>query len=271
MSTTKQTKANRQNAQKSTGPKTAEGKAAVSKNAVKHWLFAAEAVITGEDPAEYEAYHDQFLAELVPVGAVETMLAERFVSLAWRLRRAERMQNQAIEEFIETEITNPLPRRSRVLTLHAQGIPLGDPRCTSSHLPLGRIATSDWSCCRVLDRMLLYERRIESSTLKILHELKRQQIMKQIELQDTYKQHEPSPSLRDEAATRTILEQNGDLKKQTQFVPGSMSATPYMKGDYVNISAGGNEENKANQSQYFAPAQQKGAVNKEKLPTTATG
>jgi len=39
MTTQKQIKANRQNAQKSTGPKTDEGKAAVSQNAVKHGIF----------------------------------------------------------------------------------------------------------------------------------------------------------------------------------------------------------------------------------------
>ena len=257
MSTKAQTKANRKNAQKSTGPRTAEGKAVVSKNAVKHGLFAAEAVITGEDPAEYEAYHDQFLAEMVPVGAVETMLVERFVSLTWRLRRAERMQNQAIEEFIETEITNPLPRRTRVLTLHAQGIPLGDKRCTSSHLPLGRIATSDWSCCRVLDRMLLYERRIENSTLRMLREFKKQQIMRRIEQQDiSYDQAV--------VGVEAFTGKKVDLKKQTQFVPGSMGATPYMKGDYDNMPACGIEENKANSkpnkaelSQFQTPAADK--------------
>jgi hypothetical protein len=58
MSTTEQIKANRQNARKSTGPKTAEGKATASKNAVKHGLFAAEAVIEGENQADYEAYLD---------------------------------------------------------------------------------------------------------------------------------------------------------------------------------------------------------------------
>ena len=76
MSTQKQVKANRQNSKKSTGPKTAEGKAAVSKNAVKHGLFAEEAVVTGENPADYEAYLESYLTELKPVGAVETMLAE---------------------------------------------------------------------------------------------------------------------------------------------------------------------------------------------------
>ena len=73
MATTVQTKANQQNAQKSTGPKTAEGKNVVSQNAVKHGIFAAEAVITGENPADYELFHDQCLAEPYPVGMVETM------------------------------------------------------------------------------------------------------------------------------------------------------------------------------------------------------
>ena len=92
MASKKQIKANRQNAQKSTGPKTDEGKAAVSQNAVKHGLFA-ESVIKGENEADYEAFRDNMLAELAPIGALELMLAERVVSLAWRLKRAERMQS----------------------------------------------------------------------------------------------------------------------------------------------------------------------------------
>ena len=58
MSTQKQIKANRKNSRKSTGPKTAEGKAKVSKNAVKHGLFAAEAVVTGENQADYFEYQN---------------------------------------------------------------------------------------------------------------------------------------------------------------------------------------------------------------------
>ena len=55
MATTAQILANRLNSKKSTVPQKAEGKATVSQNAVKHGLFAAEAVITGENPADYEA------------------------------------------------------------------------------------------------------------------------------------------------------------------------------------------------------------------------
>jgi len=235
----KQIKANRQNSKKSTGPKTAEGKAKVSKNAVKHGLFAAEAVITGENAADYEAYRDEFLAEMKPVGAVETMLAERFVSLSWRLLRAQRMQNQAMEDYIENHVTNPLPRSTRVLTCQAQGIPLGDPRCTSGHLPLGRAAKADWACCRVLERMFMYERRIELSMTRILHEFKKQQIMRRIEQQDiSYDQAV--------GGTEALTGKKVNLKKQSQSAPAAKSATPFMANGYGDFPAVGRAENKAN-------------------------
>jgi len=250
MSTKAQVKANQKNAQKSTGPQTDEGKATVSQNAVKHGLFAAEAVIKGEDPAEYQAYHDQFLAELDPVGAVETMLADRFVSLAWRLKRAERMQNQAIDSMIESQIDNPMAKSLNMVKWHAKGVKLGDSRYVISHLQLGRIASSDWCNCRVLDRMMLYERRIESSMTKMMNELKRQQIMRRIEQQDADdEQYEPSPSLWDEAATQCPAEKKVDLKKQSQYAPELMGATSFLKGDYGNTPAHEAEENKAKQSQ----------------------
>ncbi|MBN2128115.1 MAG: hypothetical protein JW741_01410, partial [Sedimentisphaerales bacterium] len=90
MVTEAQMAANRLNAQKSTGPRTAEGKAKVAQNAVKHGLLARDAVIRGEDPDEFALFRDEMLDELAPVGALESMLAGRIVGLAWRLRRAER-------------------------------------------------------------------------------------------------------------------------------------------------------------------------------------
>jgi hypothetical protein len=250
MSTEKQINANRKNAQKSTGPKTDEGKAAVSQNAVKHGLFA-ESVIKGENEADYEAFHDEMLAELAPAGAVESAMAERVVSLWWRLKRAERMQNQAIDEMIEHQIDNPLSKSIRMMNLHAKGVKMGDPRYLINHLQLGRIATYDWSNQKVLDRMMLYERRIENSVVKLMKELKRFQVIRRIERQDAEEQIEPSPSLRDEAATRCMsAEENGDLKKQSQFAPAIMGLTPFLKRDYGEKPIGGGEENKANQSQF---------------------
>ena len=44
----------------------------------------------------------------------------------------------------------------------------------------------------------------------------------------------------------------GSLKKQSQFVPGLMGVTPFMKGAYDDNSPGGDVKNKANQSQLKA-------------------
>jgi hypothetical protein len=239
MSTEKQIKANRQNAQKSTGPRTDEGKAAVSQNAVKHGLFT-NSIIFGENEDDFEAFHNEMLAELDPVGAVETTMAERIVSLWWRLKRAECMQNEVIEDMIIRKVTNSTSRDCREYHLADHGLKPDDPGYDLDGLALGRIATKDFACCRVLDRMLMYERRIESSLIRLTKEFRKQQLMRRVE-----QQFEPTPSLRDKVATRE-KDKISDLKKQSQFTPGLMGVTPFMEGDYGDISPVGDVKNKAN-------------------------
>src|SRR4030042_2911400 len=111
MASVAQIQANRFNAQKSTGPRTAAGKERASQNALKHGLLAREAVIAGEDPEEFELYREGMLEELAPAGAGEAMLAERVVGLSWRLRRAERLQNAAFAALDEGEPTSLLDAR----------------------------------------------------------------------------------------------------------------------------------------------------------------
>ena len=304
MSTTAQIKANRKNAQKSTGPKTDEGKSAVSQNAVKHGLFA-DSLIAGENQADYEVFHDEMLVDLAPVGSVETMLAERVISLWWRLRRAERMQNQALDDMMENYITNPLPRRMHVLDCHAKGVPLGDPRCTDSHLPLGRVARLDWAGNKVLERMIMYERRIELSLYKATNELKKHQIIRRIERQDAGKEQsapnqailkafDPSALNRttyDDAHTcrrekqtrdfgnrvfmRQIAEEQqakrADLVKQTQFPVDNIDIDAFLKIAYGDIPAGETDENKAKRSQFDVPGPAAGTGEREKSVTSATG
>lgn len=87
MKTTKQAEANRRNAQKSTGPRTEEGKRASRLNALKHGLTAQQAVIPGEDPAEYEGLLDRLTAEFDPQSIVQETLVELIASVLWRLKR----------------------------------------------------------------------------------------------------------------------------------------------------------------------------------------
>ena len=58
-----------------------------------------ETVVAGEDPGEFEFYRERMLEELDPVGEVESALAERIVSLSWRLKRAERLQAVAFDSL----------------------------------------------------------------------------------------------------------------------------------------------------------------------------
>jgi hypothetical protein len=251
MSTEAQIKANRQNAKKSTGPKTAEGKAAVSQNAVKHGLFT-DSVVTGETEAEYAAFHGELLAELAPRGVMELLLAERVVSLWWRLRRAERMQNEVIEDMIEDQVTNPYAVRRRRDHCYNEGLEPGDPRFEPEHLALGRIASSDWSCTRVLDRMLIYERRIESSLNRAMKELKRFQTIRRIEWQNADQRKNKSfykdPFLAEAATRFSSGENQGDLKKQSQFAMDDIAANLYAEESYDDNPAAGVEENKPNLS-----------------------
>jgi hypothetical protein len=77
--------ANQRNGQLSTGPRTAEGKAIVARNATRHGILAAVPVIPGECPETWEAHRAGVVESLAPVGLLEVNLAERAALLLWRL------------------------------------------------------------------------------------------------------------------------------------------------------------------------------------------
>ncbi len=88
---------NCENAKKSTGPKTKIGKSIVSKNALRHGIFAKEAVITGGDGAEDQREFDALLPGLIeyyqPEGMQEMLLVEKIAVDNWRLKRLVRFEN----------------------------------------------------------------------------------------------------------------------------------------------------------------------------------
>ncbi len=180
MATTAQVRANRVNARKSTGPRTAAGKERASQNAVKHGLLAQEAVIAGEDPEEFEFYREGMLADLAPAGPVEAMLAERVVGLSWRLRRAERLQNAA---FAALDDGTPTPlldaRLEEWKRLKGSQADRSVGGVVEDEFAWGRVVVEDFTRARVLDRLLLYERRIESSLYRTMAELRKKQEARQ--------------------------------------------------------------------------------------------
>ncbi|MBI2842382.1 MAG: hypothetical protein HYX78_03180 [Armatimonadetes bacterium] len=92
MATTKQIAANRKNAALSTGPVTKSGKATVASNAVRHGLLSREAILKGEDEASLSDFSARMWTELQPSGEVETLLVDRIIASAWRLKRLIRVE-----------------------------------------------------------------------------------------------------------------------------------------------------------------------------------
>src|SRR3954465_7006869 len=92
MATDRQIAANRENARKSTGPKTPEGRAAVRLNGLKHGLCAKTIVVMGEDPAEFQALFDSLHSEHRPQTPTEVILVRQLAMAAWRQLRLYRME-----------------------------------------------------------------------------------------------------------------------------------------------------------------------------------
>jgi hypothetical protein len=79
--------------QKSTGPKTEEGKEKSALNGMRHGLTGAAFIRTEEDQEAFDGFFPKFVADLKTIGSVETSFAELIAQDHLRLRRA-----QAIEE-----------------------------------------------------------------------------------------------------------------------------------------------------------------------------
>jgi hypothetical protein len=85
--TEEQINANRENAQKSTGPRSDAGKAASSRNATKHGLTGANPLLPGEDPARLENLRIDLFHRFRPVGDGEELLVTRIADAQYRLSR----------------------------------------------------------------------------------------------------------------------------------------------------------------------------------------
>jgi hypothetical protein len=98
--------ANRKNAQRSTGPRTPEGKSRVRFNALKDGVTAKSPVIPGEDPAEFQARIDTWTKDLAPSNSVESFLVEHAVRTSWQLDRIDRAHAARLRANIRNTTTD---------------------------------------------------------------------------------------------------------------------------------------------------------------------
>ena len=78
---------NRANARWSTGPKSGEGKAVASLNAVKTGLTGRTVLLPSDDSAAYTAHIAEYQSEYQPSGLRERELVQSLADTSWRLQR----------------------------------------------------------------------------------------------------------------------------------------------------------------------------------------
>jgi len=96
MASQAQIDANRRNALLSTGPKTGEGKAAVSQNALKHGLRSDVYKEPMKDPEIYDELLADLIAEHQPQTLTEEFYVERMALCLDKLSFLEGLQNEAM-------------------------------------------------------------------------------------------------------------------------------------------------------------------------------
>jgi len=118
MTSERKANANRKNAQRSIGPKTAEGRNVVRRNALRHGLAAQVLVVAGEDTEAFRAMADGHLAAFRPRNEVELELVNTFTIAAWtRMRCVSTLTGMSNQHIRETQIAEELCLKDRVFEL----------------------------------------------------------------------------------------------------------------------------------------------------------
>ena len=102
MATALQLAANRRNAQRSTGPRTAEGKKAVRLNAVKHGMTAKVIVMPHESEPDYHEIRAALIEDYAPATSQELMLVDQIAAGYWRTIRARRFETAMFDNQLRT-------------------------------------------------------------------------------------------------------------------------------------------------------------------------
>ena len=160
--TEQQLAANRANAQHSTGPNTPGGKKRSSQNALRHGITAQTTVMTDEDRIKHDEFCSNMMADLAPVGGMETFLASSVAEEAWRLNHARAQCGNivAIGHFDGTGDIYDAPEHQAVHPEVHTAITAA--RTTRDH-------------AKTLELISLYETRIRRSFEKYLEKLEKLQ------------------------------------------------------------------------------------------------
>lgn len=105
MASDKKIAANRANAKKSTGPRTATGKARAALNGIPKGRLDGAMVIGSESCDTFHTLEAEYRATYRPQGPTQNFLLDQMVSASWRMYRLWHVERAAIDQEIDRQIT----------------------------------------------------------------------------------------------------------------------------------------------------------------------
>ncbi len=114
------TAANRENAKRSTGPHSAEGKAKTARNAVRHGLVGGFCILAHEDASEFQELLSQYRAEFKPRSSDENFMVEQMAQSRWTLARARRIESHLCNYLAGSDFPDGDPDALIAARLEAQ-------------------------------------------------------------------------------------------------------------------------------------------------------
>jgi hypothetical protein len=164
MASTKQLAANRTNAKRSTGPKSALGKSRSGMNSCTHGLTAQQVVIGDEDPAQFGILVAGLEAEYEPQSMLEVELVGRLAGALWRLRRIPRFEAALIEA---RRIEVAVARERDLAFLHERNVETG----TRADREIGLALIQDSQKQDTLGKLSRYEAALLNVSTRTLQQL----------------------------------------------------------------------------------------------------
>ncbi len=104
MSSLRKILANQANAKKSTGPKTAAGKARSANNAIRHGLYSKRTTVLAlEDSAKLATMREDYIRQFRPTTSAELIHVETMINSDWRMRRVWELEPASIDFIVEAQ------------------------------------------------------------------------------------------------------------------------------------------------------------------------
>ena len=159
---------NQQNAKASTGPRTPAGKTRSAQNAIRHGAYSAAVLVLGESQADFSRLKSELQATLRPEGPLEDRLLNRIALLWWRLERAQRVEQESLEQSLAEACYEASGLAAELTRNNFGGL---DHPAPEQNAPTQ--TAFHWKDGQKLERLVRYETQIERAFFRLLLELER--------------------------------------------------------------------------------------------------